>query len=127
MPEQVQSALQSDRRYVPRWEVNNLVLYKQEATDFYKECLSKDISCSGACIATDEELTSDQKLTLEIHLNDDIAFHVTGRAMWSSAAEGKYLTGLVFNNVSPRVQDLILEYAFNLNKKSLNQHWFKGW
>jgi hypothetical protein len=127
MLEQVQKQDPSERRYIPRWQVSNKVLYKKNKDHVYKECQSKDISCCGTCLFTDEELLPNQQLTLEIHLADDLAFCVDGRALWNSAVGEKFLTGVTFFNVTPKTQELILEYAFNFDKKSVVKHWFKGW
>jgi c-di-GMP-binding flagellar brake protein YcgR len=125
--EQAQNLNSSDRRYIPRWEVNNKILYKKAADAVYKEARSKDISCCGACLCVDERLSPKERLTLEIHLNDEIAFSIEGKALWNSQLGESFLAGITFSNVSPRTQELILEYAFSFKPKAMIDHWFKGW
>ena len=117
----------SDKRYLPRWIVNNRVLYQKENEDFYRECRSKDIHCEGACIKPEEVLTPDQKLKLAIYLNDEVAVHVQGKVLWALSNTQQYFAGLQFFNISEKVQDMILQYAFKLNKTALTNHWFQGW
>src|SRR6267142_2588789 len=116
-----------DKRYLPRWVVNQRVLYQKENEPFYRECRSKDIHCEGACISPTEGLPLDQKLTLTIYISEDVAVHVQGKVLWAMNLPQQNLVGLQFSNVSQKVQDMILQYAFNCNKEAMRKHWFEGW
>ncbi|MFA5088347.1 MAG: PilZ domain-containing protein [Candidatus Omnitrophota bacterium] len=125
-PEMISPA-DEDRRYLPRWEVNNRVvcLLKNDASRI--ECSSRDINCSGASIYSERDLTPAQKVKLTIYLDKNVLVNVDGKVCWSHPAEKQNLVGINFEETSKKVQDLILEYAFEVNKDKLTQHWFKGW
>ena len=117
----------SDKRYLPRWEVENKVVYRLNSDSDGHECISKDISCGGACLKTKEQLSSKQKVKLTIYLEDDVTVHVDGQIIWQKPAAGENLVGVVFANTSQRAQDLILKYAFEIKKEEMINHWFQGW
>ena len=117
-----------DRRYFPRWEVNNKVFYKKDRDRLSKECVSRDINCTGASILTGENLSPQQKLKLAIYLDKGVVVHVTGKVCWVKGTDqSSNLIGVVFDETTKKAQDLILKYAFELNKEKLIQHWFHGW
>ena len=117
----------SEKRYLPRWTVNHRVIYQKENDSVSRECRSKNIHCEGACIDALEMLTSNQNLTLTFFLFDDVAVEVQGKVQWILNNAQQNLIGLQFYNVSQKVQDLILQYAFRVNKEGLIKHWFEGW
>ena len=117
----------SDQRYLPRWEVNNKVLYRTQNETNFKEARSKDISCVGACIAADESFKPNQNLTIKFYLAPEVAVYLEGQTVWSKALEEKKLTGIIFHNISDEAQELILQHAFHCDKEKLIRHWFKGW
>lgn len=116
-----------DKRYLPRWTVNQRVLYQKESEPTYQECRSRDIHSEGACICPIEELPIDQKLNLTIYLPGDIAIHVQGKVLWVQNYAQQKLAGLRFDNVTQKDQDMILQQAFNCNKEAMIKHWFQGW
>ncbi|OGX06264.1 MAG: hypothetical protein A2Z88_05080 [Omnitrophica WOR_2 bacterium GWA2_47_8] len=117
----------SDRRYLPRWEVTNRVLCRVSNDGNSTECTSRDINCSGASILAPSSFSQDQKVSLAIYLDREIIVRVDGRVLWSQPDHGKHLIGIAFEQTSKKAQDLILKYAFEINKEKLYQHWFKGW
>ena len=126
-PQVESSADESDRRYFPRWEVDNKVLYHIENDPIVHECRSVDINCTGACIKTDDTLVPNQNLKLTIYLDKNVTISVNGTIIWSKPLEKENIVGINFSNMSQKMQETILKYAFEFNKDSLVQHWFKGW
>ncbi len=116
-----------DKRYVPRWIVQNRVLYRRHPETFYREGFSRDISSDGACICLDELLSQECKLIMALFLSDDLAVHVCGKVIWIRPFGERNLTGISFENVTGKVQELILKHAFDLQKEALSKHWFDGW
>ena len=119
----------AERRYIPRWSVSNKILYRKEKSTSYREAASKDITCAGACLLSEECLLPQQKLSLVIYLCDDVAVQIDGTVMWQATNHqpNHNLIGIRFENTSSRVQELILEYAFEYKKEALSQFWFRGW
>ncbi len=116
-----------DRRYFPRWEVNNRVIYRKGTESFYRECCSKDISCDGASLFCQERLDGDGILVLVLFLSEDVAIYVQGRVLWNQPNGVRNVVGVRFSNISEKSQDMILKHSFNLKKEKLKKDWFEGW
>ncbi len=116
-----------DKRYFPRWQVNNRVFYKLDNDDDFRECQSRDLSCAGACLFTEEDIPTDRQVKLTIHLSSGTSVEVEGRILRSDPIEGGHLAGVAFTNIGQKSQDTILKYAFEIKKEDLVKHWFKGW
>ena len=126
-PEKITDTSPQDRRYLPRWEVDNKILFKKEDETTEYECHSKDINCTGACIRTREDIAPNQELDLTIYLADDIEpIRVHGRTLWRIARDNESLVGGHFDRVSDKTGDLIFNYAFEYKKEEVLRHWFKG-
>lgn len=117
----------ADHRYLPRWTVQNRILYKLENDNRTQECSSRDLSCSGACLLTPQSLPKNQNVKLTIFLTPDQKVDVEGKILWNKPYEGENLAGILFHNTSEKAQELILKHAFEIKKEALLQHWFKGW
>lgn len=117
----------NEKRYLPRWNVNNRVLYLKEEGLAYQECRSRDINAEGACICPSEALAVNQPLKLTFYLSEGIAVYAQGKVKWVKNQADQKIVGLQFDNVSEKTQDMILQYAFNFNKAALTKHWFQGW
>ena len=116
-----------DKRYIPRWEVNNRILYQVNDSEAL-ECLSKDISCTGACLLVNKELSLQEKLRLKIYLEEGASVSVNGRVAWCKRVKhDQYLIGISFDGPTPEAQETILNYAFEIRRKDVVNHWFKGW
>ena len=116
-----------DQRYLPRWEVNNRVSLKVNNETKQREALSKDISCSGACIFIDELVKPKQKVVMKIALSKTVFAEVRGTIVWTRNEQNQILAGVMFENTPKETQELILHYAFELNREALIKHWFSGW
>jgi len=128
MPGQISGKTKgSDQRYLPRWEVENRILYKFDHDNTMKEARSKDISCSGACFKTDEFIPKKQTIKLTIFLSEKISVQMEGSIVWTKTTSDGFLVGVNFTNTSHKAQDLILEYAFEFKKDDPVKHWFQGW
>lgn len=117
----------SDQRYLPRWEVKNRVLFYLEHDAKTYEGTSRDLSACGICINTNPILPLRDKIKLIIYLTAHMCFEIEGRIVWSKTADNQMQIGILFDNATQKVQDLILMYAFEFNKTKLVNHWFKGW
>ena len=117
----------TDRRYLPRWEINNRVLYRlDDHGQTYIGCL-KDLSSSGACVHVDQNLPLNQKLNLTIRLSEVRIVNVEGKVVWNDDIKNHHYIGIHFQNVTDHAQQLILDHAFELNHEEVVNHWFKGW
>ncbi|MCK5579759.1 MAG: PilZ domain-containing protein [Candidatus Omnitrophica bacterium] len=117
----------NDNRYLPRWEVNNRIVCKvKETADIY-ECRSMDISCSGACLISRESIPFNEKVHLTVYLTEDEHLDVDGHVVWTRPAQYGNLMGIMFDNLKTEIQELILDYAFEIKKDDVQKHWFDGW
>ena len=117
----------SEKRYLPRWEVNNRVLCRTEDAFDSTECRSMDLSCAGVCLVMRQRLEPAQKVKLTIYLTEAKAVEVDGHVAWSRVSGYGNLAGVSFQNTALEIQDTILKYAFEFKKNDLVQHWFEGW
>lgn len=115
-----------DQRYLPRWNVNNRIICKLPKADVH-ECITRDLSCTGASLFTSAKIASKQKVSLTVHLTNLISFEVQGRVLWNKSADNGHLVGVVFEDVSQEIQELILQHAFEVRREDLRKHWFSGW
>lgn len=116
-----------DKRYLPRWKVTNKIDFLNNTDAGQEECMSNDLSSVGICLQTKESLPIDQHVKLVVHLARETSFPVEGRVLWSRPANGGYHSGVVFENITPHDQELILQYAFEVRHDDLVKHWFNGW
>ncbi|MFA5261974.1 MAG: PilZ domain-containing protein [Candidatus Omnitrophota bacterium] len=116
-----------EKRYLPRWEVNNRVLCRTEDGLDSVECRSMDLSCAGICLVMRQKLQSAQKVKLTIYLTEAKAVEIDGHVAWSRVSGYGNLAGISFENTELGIQDTILKYAFEFKKNTLLQHWFEGW
>ena len=116
-----------DKRYLPRWVVENKVLYRPENKSAYQETASRDINCTGASFYCKEDVLPRQKIKMVMYLSQTIAVEVTGTVLWKKDGDKQNLLGVRFEEIPPNVQDIILQYALEYKKEDLTRHWFKGW
>jgi len=125
-PEKIEKPANDERRYLPRWEVDNRIIYRKNNEDTAHECRSKDIHAMGACLRSDYDIPPYQELDLTIYLADDIEpIHVRGRTLWRVARDKENLIGIRFERISDKISDLIFNYAFEYKKEELMKRWFK--
>lgn len=89
--------------------------------------MTKDLSCVGACLKTQEVLPSNRKLNMKIYLSDQKFFPVEGHVVWNRSSDSGNSVGVIFDNISPEMQELILQYAFEIKKEDVIKNWYKGW
>ena len=118
---------EEERRYLPRWEVNNRVFYRADPEANFQECQSRDLHFSGACLCTNQSLPLNQKLKLRIFLSDQIAVDVEGTVLWNKSVGQQNFVGINFYEISQKVQEKMLKYAFEVKKADMVRHWFRGW
>ena len=117
-----------DKRYVPRWQVNNRVQFAVDQRDKVHQGYTKDISCAGACLQLDSHsLLIQQKINLTIYLSDTASVQVKGQVAWINPKEDGCDVGVSFCDVSDKVQATLLDYAFEVNRQGIVNHWFKDW
>ena len=122
------SPKQAEKRYLPRWEVDNRVMYHLENQSQIREAKTKDMSFAGACLTHVDGLSIDQNLKLVVYLTETKSIDLCGRVVWvQKTPDNEYWAGVQFYDISQQAQDLILEHAFELNRDVLVKHWFKGW
>ncbi len=115
-----------DRRHLPRWKINNRVLYHLEDHPQTQVGCLKDLSTAGASIFIDKALQLEDKLKLIIRLSEVRIINIDGRLIWIKEDKNTFLIGVSFYNVSEHCQQLILDHAFELNRQQLVEHWFQG-
>ena len=116
-----------DRRYFPRWAVENRVIYTVESSKTPQEAKTKDLSGAGACLWVKEPLELNQKMKLIIYLSENVTVRLNAQVTWAKQCGNQNYAGVSFYNTSLQAQDLILEHAFDLDREQFVQHFFKGW
>jgi len=116
-----------DKRYIPRWEVQNRVLLQKDEKVPAQEAVSRDISCVGICVELKEDVQVNQKINLTIYLTDSVSIKVLGSVLWTKKTPQGILAGVIFEGTKPKTQQTILDYAFEIKRSDLVNHWFKGW
>jgi len=123
-----QSNSKDDRRYFPRWQANNKVMYRKQDDMYPHVCLSKDIHCEGMCLRAPEAIASDQKLALVIYLSPDSdPINADGRVMWNRTQGHDNLVGIHFERLTSAAREKIFNYAFDFQREDMVKNWFKGW
>lgn len=117
----------SDKRYFPRWEVEDPVKYTIEGDSRPHLAKTKDISCAGACIIADQYIEPNQKINMTMHLSSGVKVDLNARILWVRSENGQLELGGTFYDTPDEVQDTILQYAFELDKSKLIKQWYKGW
>lgn len=115
-----------DKRYFPRWEVQSRVLFQLKDNPEVFEGHTTDLSCVGMCLDTHQPLNIHQKLKLVVYLSKETSVSLFGIAVWAKGEEFFHKIGIVFYNTPLETQDLILQFAFNLNKERFLNDVFKG-
>jgi len=118
---------QGDKRYIPRWSVKNRIFFQVDSEAQRHEACTHDISCAGVSLETDQDLLHQQKINLTVYLSERKSIKVDGRILWNKKTPQGHLIGVLFENIDPESQNLILDYAFEIKREDLVKHWFKGW
>ena len=117
----------SDARYFPRWEVDERALCLLDGEIEAREGKAKDISCAGACIVGDWQIAPHQKVQLTIQLAKGTKIRLNGYIRWVKSNKTQREMGVTFYDTSDEIQDLILQHAFEVDKKKVINQWYKGW
>jgi len=117
----------SDKRYIPRWDVDNRVIFSYHNGQHQYEARTKDLSCAGACLLTNRIAPEEHQIKLKVFLSEHISFDVTAHVVWKSLSDGEFSLGVTFDDITPDIQELILTYAFEVKKDDVIKHWFSGW
>ncbi len=118
----------SDKRYFPRWETRNRVLYRLESSSQTHEALTKDLSCAGASLSLTDHVRINQRIELTLFLPDQSTLKLEGKVLWVKSDFSNHReAGIIFHNTSEEAQEKILEYAFHIDKKKFVDNFFKGW
>ena len=123
----IQETSFADKRYFPRWEVKNRVLFQKENDLEVQEGYTKDLSCAGTCLYTDQQLALHQKLKLVVYLSEEISLSLQGIIVWIKTEASVYKIGVIFYNTPLEAHDTMLQFAFSLNKEKFLNHIFQGW
>jgi hypothetical protein len=116
-----------DRRYFPRWEVDSHTLYQLEGSKDSFEGRTKDLSCAGARIAGNGHIAPHQKIKVTIDLAEGKKVNLNAHILWTKVENDHLHMGMTFYDTPDEVQDLILQYAFALDKDKVVRQWYKGW
>ena len=117
-----------DRRYLPRWNVANRILYRKDNETLGHECQSKDIHDAGICIHCGEDIQANDKLSLIIYLSkSSTPIEAYGRVVWNKKNDKDTLAGIRFERLTSEAREMIFNYAFESQRDKIVNNWFKGW
>ena len=118
----------TDKRYLPRWDVSNRVLFQIEDNESKHEACTKDINLTGACILSKSNIDPNEKIELTIFLSDKAFVKIKGSVLWAKPQDDETVkAGVHFDLISEESQDLIYQHAFEIERKQIVNNWFKGW
>ena len=127
LPPLEQESKDSNRRYLPRWETNNKILYRRANEVIYREARSKDISATGVCLSTPDNIAPRESLNMVIYLaQDHTPLSIRGKTVWRKSCEAGNLIGIQFENSNDKISELIFNFAFEFKRDELSKRWFKG-
>ena len=112
---------------MPRWNAQGRCVYRVNNDSISHDGHVKDISCSGVCLTTSQNLRIDQKIHLTIHISDNDVVRVSGAVVWKRVIYSENMFGIRFFNASCETEDTILQYALYTNREALVSYWFDGW
>jgi Tfp pilus assembly protein PilZ len=116
-----------EKRYLPRWEIQNRVSFQFPEERDYHYATTRDLSCSGVCITTEENIHLGQKLKLTIELSQHSSVTLWGQVVWIKSHSIKKSVGIDFLEPGEEIKETILQYAFEIDKEKVVKHWFQGW
>ena len=122
-----QDSPKADKRYLPRWQVNNRVSCTLLGERHSHAGVSRDLNCMGMSFISETRFLPNQKVKLKIHLSEDTVVKVEGYIVWTRSAGDGFASGILFENLSLEAQDLLLQYAYEIKKDDVVDHWFTGW
>lgn len=116
-----------EKRYVPRWEVRTRFTGRiDDKVNLQGETV--DLSCAGTCIAFDENLGEvNQNVELTVSLSHDVQVDLHGNIVWAKNVGEKRELGIKFFNTSSKIQQMILDHSYDVDRKTVVNHWFEGW
>ncbi|MBU0467473.1 MAG: PilZ domain-containing protein [Candidatus Omnitrophica bacterium] len=116
-----------EKRYVPRWEVKNAVTgIIDDKIDMQGETV--DLSCAGTCISIDKDLGEvNQQVQLTVYLSETAKVDLQGNIVWAKNVGDKKEVGVKFFNTSSKIQQMILDYSYDVDRTTVVNHWFEGW
>jgi hypothetical protein len=126
-PQDQNESNHSDHRYFPRWEVKSKAHFRLGQNPKNYEAFTQDLSCSGACLWTDELIEERQPIVLTLYLPDGHKVKLEGNVLWYKRKNNKTQLGVSFHNIPEEAADTILDYAFNVDPHAYHKHFFDGW
>jgi len=85
-----------NKRLKPRWDSQGHCMYRTNNDRNSHKGQVKDISCSGACITTNQDFAINQKIHLTIHMPDNNVVRVSGTAVWKRVNDIENMIGIQF-------------------------------
>ena len=117
----------SEKRYLPRWDAKKRVVCRQQDEAQSCEVFTKNISASGACLVSREELPLKKRFVLAIYLSEHATpIHAYGPVVWQFNKGNEIFAGIRFDWIDSEAQSTIFNYAFEYKRKDLVKQWFKG-
>ena len=117
----------AEKRYLPRWDVENRVRYKLKHESSDREGLTKDLSSTGICLKINDKMSVEQKVKLVVYLTEEKSLNVQGEVVWTRQVGTKTHVGINFSEIDEDAQELILKHAFEIEREKVLKHWYKGW
>ena len=123
----VNSELQDENRYFPRWATKNRAIVHFEGDLTAYPATTEDLSCAGACVTLKPKVEPKQKISLKVYLTDRSAVDLNAEVMWVKPDNDQYQAGLSFFETPATTQEKILDHAFSINKEKFIRQIFNGW
>lgn len=122
-----QGEQRSDQRHFPRWEISNCVLYRLENETRPRLGNTKDLNCAGARIASQEDISTNQRIQVTLYLTEKITVDLDAHIVWANKVNEETQFGISFIDAPGDAEELIFQHAFEMNKEKIVHDWFKDW
>ncbi|MCA9400982.1 MAG: PilZ domain-containing protein [Candidatus Omnitrophica bacterium] len=108
------SHLDMDDRYIPRWKASKKVFCRRNGKTAKISGITDDMSMSGLSIWVDEEIRKNEEIQIALHLGNDCVLETLGKVVWARCVRRKHFIGVIFTHLTPQLQELLLEYAYEI-------------
>ena len=103
----------TEKRKIPRWEVNKPVKLQLEGAVVFAECFLKDINFKGLKIIFDLKLAVDSYIRFNLKLSDEYSLECETWVAWHKAIDGRSTYGLYFTKLKDADKEKIYKFIYH--------------
>ncbi len=116
----------SERRIMPRWQINQQAELTVENGVRPISCVVEDISTTGMRICLPRNLFDDVFSSFKLALSSDFEFNAGANVAWREQAYEKNIYGLSFSRIDDPLKNRIGEFVQKNFPHLLVKQWWSG-